>query len=254
MSEISNGRSLGGNERYILEKYPETVAIDTTYVCNLKCKMCHQASKEFKIPANPHISMALVKRLLPLCKDARNVDLLGYGEPLMHPQIYEIISLIKNNCPNAKVSFTSNGVLLNDRNINKLIDAKLDLISVSMDGPNLARGHQEGDKLYANIRKLKEIKGKRGVAYPNVHIAFVLGKDNAQALMPMIEFAAEVDAKAVIVEPLRIVGPTNPEWDDYIRANNIYNHMQTIVPIIQQARKIAESYGILLSTHYIVGV
>jgi len=253
MNEFDNVQSLTGNKRYILEKYPGTIVIDTSYVCNLKCKMCHQNSDQFSMPEKPHISIELIKRLLPLCKDSGSVYLLGYGEPLMHPQIYEIISLIKNECPNTHVSFTSNGVLLDDGNINKLIDAKLDSISISMDGPNLKRGHQKSDITYKNVRRLKEIKEKRGVTYPNIRIGFVLGKDNENELIPMIEFAIEVGAKAVIVEPLRIVAP-NPEWDDYIRANNMYNHMQTIVPIMQQARKLAEDHGISIDTPYIVGV
>jgi MoaA/NifB/PqqE/SkfB family radical SAM enzyme len=171
----------------------------------------------------------------------------------MHPQIYDIVSLIKSECPNTRVSFTSNGVLMNERNINKLIDAKLDLVSISMDGPNLERGHQKSEITYKNIRKLKEVKEARGVKYPIIHIGFVLGKDNEHELLPIIEFAREVGAEGVTVEPLRIVAP-NPEWDDYILANNIYNHMDTIAPIMQKAKMLAESFGITIDTPYIVGV
>jgi MoaA/NifB/PqqE/SkfB family radical SAM enzyme len=253
MVKLNLEQSDVGGGKYFLEKYPETIVIDTSYLCNLQCKMCHQNSDDFKMPDKPHIELDLVKRLLPLCKDSGSVYLLGYGEPLMHPKIYEIVNLIKDYCPDTKVSFTSNGVLMNDRNINKLIDGRLDLISISMDGPELERGHQKSEITYKNVRRLKEIKAERGVNYPEIHIGFVLGKDNENELIPIIEFAKEVGATGITVEPLRIVAP-NPEWDDYILENNIYNHTETIGPIMRKAKVLAGNYGIRINTPYIVGV
>ena len=238
---------------YVLDKFPESIVIDTTYVCNLTCKMCHQNGDDFKMPVEPHIKMELVDKLLPLCKDSGSVYLLGYGEPLMHPDIYEIISKIKTSCPSTKVSFSSNGVLLNVKNINKLIDSGLDSISISMDGPELERGHQKSEKTYKNVKMLKKIKGDRGVSNPDIHIGFVLGKDNESELIPMINFAVDVDAVGLTIEPLRVIWP-NPEWDDYIRENSIYLHTDTIMPILSEARNLANLNGLKIDMPYIVGL
>ncbi|MFN8370377.1 MAG: radical SAM protein [Bacteriovoracaceae bacterium] len=62
----------------------------------------------------------------------------------MHPNIYEIVSKIKTECPETYVAFTSNGTLLNERNIGRLIDSKLDMVSFSLDGPKLERGRPKG--------------------------------------------------------------------------------------------------------------
>jgi molybdenum cofactor biosynthesis enzyme MoaA len=240
-------------QKYVLNTYPETIVLDTTYLCNLTCKMCHQNGDDFVMPSDPHIGMDMINKLLPLCKDSGSVYLLGYGEPLMHPDIYEIIALLKKAAPKTKVSFSSNGVLLNIPNVNKLIDAGLDLISISMDGPELERGHQKSDKTYKNVRRLSQIKSKRGVDHPEIHIGFVLGKDNENELVPMVNFAAEVGAKGLTIEPLRVIWP-NPEWDDYIRENSLYKHVDSITPILKEAKNIADQKGLKIDMPYIVGV
>jgi MoaA/NifB/PqqE/SkfB family radical SAM enzyme len=240
-------------DQYVLKHFPQTIVIDTTYLCNLTCKMCHQNGDDFVMPQEPHISVELIDRLLPLCKDSGSVYLLGYGEPLMHPDIYEIIHKIKNAAPSTSISFSSNGVLLNTSNVNKLIDSGLDSISISMDGPELERGHQKSDKTYRNVKRLSEIKSKRGVLHPQINIGFVLGKDNENELIPMIKFAAEVKAQALTIEPLRVIWP-NPEWDDYIRENSLYKHLNTISPILKEAKALADSNNIKINMPYIVGV
>jgi len=57
-------------QQYALPEFPDFVVIDTTYRCNVICGMCHLASKAFHIPANPHISIDLVERMIPLLKNA----------------------------------------------------------------------------------------------------------------------------------------------------------------------------------------
>jgi hypothetical protein len=51
-------------QQYALPEFPDFVVIDTTYRCNVICGMCHLTSKTFHIPANPHISIELVKRAI----------------------------------------------------------------------------------------------------------------------------------------------------------------------------------------------
>ena len=72
----------------------------------------------------------------------------------MHPKIYDIIALIKGECPDIYMSFASNGLLLTRRNIGKLLDLKLDRIHISVDGPDLERGHPQFEKVKANVREL----------------------------------------------------------------------------------------------------
>ena len=171
----------------------------------------------------------------------------------MHPKIYDILKMIKTEAPDTCVTIISNGTLLTKKNIVKLIDTGLDNISVSMDGPDLERGHQDSEVTVANLRALVAEKKRQGVNHPGIRIGFVIGKDNEDALIPVLEFGIELGIDQMVVEPLRIVEP-NPKWDDYILANNIYDHTETVGPILTQARNLARSHGIDIETPYIVGV
>lgn len=235
---------------YYVENSPDTLILDTTYICNLKCKMCHQNSPGYVIPEEPHIPVSYIKKILPIASEAKNIYLLGYGEPFMHPEMYEIIKMIKDECPDSRVETTSNGVLLNETNAYKLIESKLDMISISMDGPNLERGHQKSRNTYKNLRRLSKIKKDLGVKNPEIVIGFILGKDNENELLPIIDFANEVNAVAVTVDALRIVAPQK-EWDQYILDNDPWKHKETIVPILEQAKKKAEELGIRINLPYI---
>ncbi len=241
------------NDKYILDTFPRMLIVDTTDICNLTCKMCHQNSPDFIIGEDPHISMEIVKEIATIARDTKSIYLIGAGEPLMHPNIYEIIKLFKESCPGATVGTTSNGVLLNEKNLDKLIDSKIDNISFSMDGPNLERGHQKSEKTTKNLIRLSEKKKELGIDYPKILIGFVLGKDNENELLPIIEFAKSISASAVTIEPLRIIAPQK-EWDDYIIANDPFKHRETIKPILDQARQLASKYGMELNTPYIASL
>ena len=220
--------------------------------------MCHQDSPTFKVPENRtsqlmHISIDLVERMMPLIRTTASVNMLGTGERLMHPKLYEILTMIKSEAPDTCVTIISNGTLLTKRNIVKLIDTGLDIISVSMDGPDLERGHQDSEVTYANLRALAAEKKRQRVDHPDIRIGFVIGKDNEDALIPALNFGIELGIDKMAVEPLRIVEP-NPKWDDYILANNIYDHTETVGPILMQARELAQANGIKIDTPYIVSV
>lgn len=228
---------------YAVAEYPDFVVIDTTYKCNVVCGMCHLASKDFPIPPDPHVSMALIERMIPLLRRSRSVFLLGRGEPLMHPRIYDIIGRIRAECPDIVITFVTNGILLTKRNIEKLLDLRLDQIRVSVDGPDIARGHPQFERVKANLRELARQKQARGIDYPALHFNYVIGKDNERALRPTLEFGIEAGLEGMSIEPLRILEPM-PQWDDYIRENVVYNHLGTVVPIVDEVRAIAAAHGI----------
>ena len=238
------------DNKYYMHSFPTMLIVDTTDLCNLQCKMCHQNSPDFFVGKEPHISLKMIQDIACIASNAKSIYLLGAGEPLMHPDIYELIKTFKESCPHATVGTTSNGVLLNEKNLNRLIESGIDNISFSMDGPNLDRGHQQGDRTRKNLIRLNEKKKELGLSSPNIFIGFVLGKDNADELIPMIEFAHSINCAGVTVEPLRIVAPQK-EWDDYINANDPFKHLEIIGPILKQAKFLANSYGMVLNTPYI---
>lgn len=237
------------SSKFYMHSSPRMLVVDTTDICNLQCKMCHQNSPDFTIAQQPHIDLKMIKDISSIAAEAKTIYLLGAGEPLMHPDIYEIIEIFKDNCPQAIVATTSNGVLLNEKNLNNLIESRIDQISFSMDG-EIERGHQKSDRTRKNLLRLSEKKKELGINYPNIYIGFVLGKDNEGELIPIIEFARSINAVGITVEPLRIL-THQVEWDAYIEENDPFKHLKTISPIIEQARLLCANYGMIFNAPYI---
>jgi MoaA/NifB/PqqE/SkfB family radical SAM enzyme len=117
--------------------------------------------------------------------------LQGWGEPLLNPNIGEMIEIAKKHC---KVGLTTNGLLLDEF---KEIE-KLDYLTVS-----IASADEEKHK---KIRKcsLEELKEKIKTVSSRVPVtlAFMMLKDTYQELPQIVEIAKEVGAKEVIANNL----------------------------------------------------
>ena len=83
------------NSKYYMHHDPATLIVDTTNLCNLQCKMCHQNSSDFVVGDKPHIPLEMIRDIASIANQAKSIYLLGAGEPLMHPDIYEIIKIFK---------------------------------------------------------------------------------------------------------------------------------------------------------------
>ena len=91
-------------------KYLETHLVDH---CNLKCKACTHfcpVLDEFFVSTKD-----FEKSLLQISKKIsfKNIRLLG-GEPLLHPEVSELISISRRIFPKSKISIVTNAILLKD--------------------------------------------------------------------------------------------------------------------------------------------
>lgn len=85
---------IGGNKK--MSKLPTCVVVYLTDYCKLKCKHCF-LSQNNCINKNM-IDFAIIKKLLLTFKE-NNVFMVAFtgGDPMLHPQIFEILSLTKKN-------------------------------------------------------------------------------------------------------------------------------------------------------------
>jgi len=105
----------------------ETLNIMVTGRCNLNCPCCYQERSLVDIPAD-HLRN-LRDQALPL--GLKTVMLSG-GEPLLHPDLEEIILLFKEK--GATVNLSTNGSAVTKEKAEALLRAGIDTVSVSVDG------------------------------------------------------------------------------------------------------------------------
>ena len=101
--------------------------------CNLNCYYCNPCKNNEQCRA---VNMLSVKRVLCIVRAATRLGITHFrltgGEPLLHPQIDEMVSQIKKIPGVRSVSLTTNAVLL-AQHAKQLKEAGIDSINVSLD-------------------------------------------------------------------------------------------------------------------------
>jgi len=129
------------------------------------------------------------------------VTLTGWGEPLLHPKIVEMVKYAKEK--GKWVSLTSNGSLLTENLAKQLTQAGLDSISISIDD---IKAPKSGTLVHPittqieNIEKLMMMKRKR--EKPEVIIQATLHKGKEGKILEVVEWAAKIGADMVNVNRL----------------------------------------------------
>lgn len=135
---------------------------ETTLTCNAQCKHCGSSAEKRKYDGE--LSTEEIKSAFKQIAndfDAKKIFLnVTGGEPLVRQDLCEVMEYATNEL-GFHWGMTSNGILLNDENIEKLRKAKMETISVSIDG--LEKTHDEfrgvpgSYKIITNnLKKLKE--------------------------------------------------------------------------------------------------
>ncbi len=150
----------------------KSIEIAITYACNFKCPGCYAEDLKTTKPTmlSKEMVLGFIKKYKPM-----HVNITG-GEPLLHPQIYEIIREIPKS---VVVSIVTNGSLLNEEKIKKLKKAGLNTIQISF-GKNYP---------WENLEKAKIAK-KYGL---NVCLSVTNTKKNKEYILAAIRAAEKND-------------------------------------------------------------
>ncbi len=114
-------------------EYPQKIYVELTTRCNLRCQMCVKYAEGSCI-AEEDLSFSLFRKLAACLARTRTLILNGIGEPLLHPELVEIIGFARAKMPaGASIGFQSNGILLDRGKCRELIKAGLSTLCLSLD-------------------------------------------------------------------------------------------------------------------------
>ena len=161
---------------------PLTTQLVVTRQCNLSCGYC----KEHDHTSNPVPFDKLKIRINKLSElKAMLISMTG-GEPLMHPDICELIKYANSKVPG--VGIITNGFFLSKEIILKLNKSGLYAMQISIDG---VHQNEITKKVLDNVRD-KIILLKKYAKF-KVNIASVLGSVPIKEVFDMIQFANKLD-------------------------------------------------------------
>ena len=218
--------------------------IEVSAVCNLDCITCPRQKdvtpEDLELmPLDTYYKIA--DSIFPYIKD---VNFIGLGESLMHPQIEKIISYAKSRY--VGVNMTSNGTIMTPRTIDKIINAGLDSIAFSIDGGTketfeTIRVNARFDKVKRNIKRLIEVKKERGLERPWIAMGLVLMKTNVHELADVVRLCAELEVPTLNAENVFT-------WSHQMEEElPLYNGMtQEHEEALEHAKRVAKEIGINL--------
>ena len=175
--------------------------IEPTTACNLNCSTCIRNIWDDPIASMKRETFERIIASLDGLPDLKRVVFTGFGEPLTHPHILDMIAAIRKR--DIAVTVGSNGLLLTPQMTRELVRLGVDRLVVSVDGvkPETyeeVRGADLG-KVLENLHRLNEIKQEMNTLLPALGIEFVALKSNYQELGKLTDLAMKLQASRVLV-------------------------------------------------------
>ena len=138
-----------------------SLIIEPTNTCNLRCSFCFVT--EGMSREEGFMDLALFKKVIDDTPELEHLCMHNWGEPLLHKEIFEMFDYAHESGIK-HIVMNTNGTLLTNNMIDKIIKSPLNIIRFSIDGSaetfKRVRG-VELEKIEKNILKLKKEKDAR---------------------------------------------------------------------------------------------
>lgn len=170
---------------------PYHAHIEPTTYCNIKCENC--INDTVQAERRGHLSINTLKDILKMMPFIRDISLLGLGEPLMNPEILDMLGLIKSKGIACRIA--TNGILLDKIDIMKLLNS-IDQCIISFDAATKekfeeVRKGSDFDRIIKNIKDIVNIKNKNKIP-TEISFHTVITKNNLEEVLSIPEVAAKL--------------------------------------------------------------
>ncbi|MBN1453901.1 MAG: radical SAM protein [Anaerolineales bacterium] len=234
------------SEKASAESRPfRAVQIEVTSRCNTGCVFCpHDALSDHWVDGD--ISLDLYSEcIVPHLGLFELVYLQGWGEPLLHPDLWDMLSMAQEK--GCRTGFTTNGTWLESEQNERLLDMGVDMISVSFAGTVASvheslRTNSKFPMLCQNFESLANLKKQRGSDRPWLELHFLMTRANLGEFSSLVELAASLGADEVVA--------TNLTYSPNLALDRMHvfgeQPLSEDVELITQAKQTAEKLNIPL--------
>ena len=193
-----------------LASTPTNLGIDMYGVCNVKppCVYCDWdfAKALEKDDVEAPFNLDTLGDYGPFFDNAASLVNCSIGEPFMMKDFDALLDAFGEG--NKLVEMTTNGQILTDRNIGRLLGRRIELY-VSLDAATAETyaklRNDTFDRILANLRRLIAAKGGRG-GLPRIHLVFMPMRVNMHELDGFVDLCADLDADRFVLRPLNEIG------------------------------------------------
>jgi radical SAM protein with 4Fe4S-binding SPASM domain len=161
---------------------PMALYIEPSNRCNLSCSFCPQSLDDYEERSGGRmdIDMDLYRKVIAEVSTfdprPKSIKLYFLGEPLLHPEIQEIMTLAVSVCD--RVEVTTNGLVLTEKKAQAILDSGIHYLRVSV---YLYEGIRT-DIVRRNVERLRDMRNNQRKSRP-----FISAKVFGQKERDMIE-------------------------------------------------------------------
>ncbi len=173
---------------------PTHLQIEPTNKCNLRCPVCHVVTDN---KPEGRIRLEDFQKIIDQVAESMLVlNLWGWGEPFLNPDIFEMIRYAKSK--GVKVVTSTNGHFLqNPGVIDQSLDAAPDILFVALDGADREtyekyRKNGDFDRVLGGLRLLLQRREELGLKLPRINLRMLLTRDNEQQVQGMKTLAQDI--------------------------------------------------------------
>lgn len=210
------------------------VYIEPTSRCNLSCDICIRNSwTEIQGDMTAESFRCLLDSLRHFdYKPA--ISFGGFGEPLLHPNIVEMIAQAKELAQ--RVEVITNGLLLTEQMAREFIQLGVDILWFSVDSPHTG-GHGEWSNLFSRIEMLDTLRRSFNSHLPETGFVFVATSSNVNEFPSLLRSAHRYGVSRYMVTNLLPYSEDMCSQTLYTRAlDDVEGQPSPWLPLIQLPR------------------
>jgi MoaA/NifB/PqqE/SkfB family radical SAM enzyme len=192
-------------------EFPSQILVDVAEVCDLACIHCpHPAFKKSEHYSARYLEPELNAKLVDEVRDhgqgsMQYIRYASAGEPLIHPKIYDMIDYATKNS-GVLVTLTTNGTMLVEKRIERLLAAGVDVIDISIDAfspeaYSKIRVNGDLNVTRTNVLRLLEL-AKRAPSKTKVVVSYVEMPQNQHETADFDAFWKDHGADYVVIRRL----------------------------------------------------
>lgn len=182
------------------------IQVEVTTHCQAACSYCPRTVYRDRWE-DRHLALETFQRLLPDLPRADLVYLQGWGEPFLHPDFFTLVSLAKE--AGCRAGVTTNGMLLDKERLARLVDLEVAVVAFSLAGVgeknDVVRRGTRFATVLDHLKKLHDLKLRKGAVFPQVHVAYMLLRSGLEDLPRLPQALEGLGVSQVVVSTLDFV-------------------------------------------------
>lgn len=223
----------------------QVLQIEVTTRCNAFCVMCPRSVFRGEWIFRD-MSMKLFTKIIDdINHDLELIYLQGWGEPLLHPNIVDMVSYVKGKL-RTNVGLTTNAVFLSDALVERLLRAGLDSIAISIGGAtekthNSVRVNCDFNTILKNVRCLIELRKTLGSSV-RVIASYLMMKQNVCELPDFIRLCNSLGMDEIVINNLTYI-PSKALYDCKVFSCYGEKLDKNVKRCIDEAKRVANELG-----------